>query len=88
VKNLPSDKVFFHFFQNILNARRKPLVAPSSCFCRFIGFAIACLAKNSPFFITQSKWNAVSLSWMEKDFLALKPPHALSMELHCPVAWP
>jgi NADPH-dependent 7-cyano-7-deazaguanine reductase QueF-like protein len=68
VKNLPSDKVFFHFFQNILNARGNPLVARSSLFCRFIGFGIACLAKNSPFFITQSKWNAVSLSWIEKYF--------------------
>jgi len=88
VKNLPSDKVFFHFFQNILNARRNPLVAPSSCFCRFIGFAIACLAKNSPFFITQSKWNAVSLSGIEKYFLVLKPPRAPSIELHCAMARP
>jgi hypothetical protein len=88
VKNLPSDKVFFHFFQNILNARRNPLVAPSSCFCRFIGFGIGCLAKNSPFFITQSKWNAVSLSWIEKYFPVLKPPHAPSIELHCAMARP
>jgi hypothetical protein len=88
VKNLPSDKVFFHFFQNILNARPNPLVVRSSCFRRFIGYAIACLAKNSPFFITQSKWNAVSLSGIEKYFLVLKLPQALSMELHCPVARP
>jgi len=71
-----------------LNARPNPLVAPASCFCRFIGFAIACLVKNSSFFITQSKWNAVSLSGIKKYFPVLKPPHAPSFELHCPVARP
>jgi hypothetical protein len=92
VKILASDKVFFHFFQNILNARRHTFVAPSSHFLPFYWICHCLpskkLRKNCPLFNTRSKWNAAALSRIEKYFLGLNPAHTLSTQLHSAVARP
>jgi hypothetical protein len=44
------DKLFFHFFKNILNGGAWTFVAASLVSCPSIGFGSRCLVKNSIFF--------------------------------------
>jgi len=66
VKFPACDKVFFHFFQNILNARRNTLVAPWSHSLPFYrisqGLPRKKFRKIAPLFMAKSKWSAVSFS--------------------------